>query len=136
CQKSVGKKRKSSIKILKAIIACLSGGFTFRPVMFFMLPGFALMLLSAYPLGWAFTHTMTYYYKVPSSVGFIGSRLSGAIASAFSLSPHSFLIGGITLILSIQLISLGVLALQSKRYFEDLFHLCTTIHRYYQENQR
>ena len=34
--------------------------------------------------------------------------------------------------LAIQLFSLGILALQSKRYFEELFHLGTTI---FKDNQ-
>ncbi len=135
-QKSMGEKRKSSIRILKTIMSYLFGGFIFRPVMFFMLPGFTLMLLSFYPLTWAFIHTITFYKKVPLSVGFFDERLSMAVADAFHLSPHSFIIGGITLILAIQLIGLGILALQSRRYFEDLFHLSTTIRRYNQENQK
>lgn len=135
-QKSVGKKRKSSIRIFKTILSVLFGGFIFRPVMFFMLPGFGLMLLSFYPLTWAFIHTITFYKKVPSSVGFFDMRLSEAIAAAFHLSPHSFFIGGITLMLGIQLVSLGILALQSMRYFEDLFHFSTVIHRYNQENRK
>lgn len=135
-QKSVGGKRESNIKILKTIISCLFWGFIFRPAMFFMLPGFALMLLSAYSLGWAFIHTIIYYQKVPSSVGFLDVRISEAVAAAYKLSPHSFIVGGITLVLAIQLISMAILALQSKRYFEDLFHISTMIHRYSQENQK
>jgi hypothetical protein len=38
--------------------------------------------------------------------------------------------------LAIQLISLGVLALQSKSYFEEMFHLGTTIHKWTQEQTR
>jgi hypothetical protein len=34
-----------------------------------------------------------------------------------------------SLTLAIQFISLGILALQSKRYFEEIFHLGTTIYR-------
>ena len=37
----------------------------------------------------------------------------------------TFIVGGIALMLSIQLISLGILALQSKNYFEEIFHLGT-----------
>ena len=34
-----------------------------------------------------------------------------------------------SLTVAIQFISLGILALQSKRYFEEIFHLGTTIYR-------
>jgi len=31
--------------------------------------------------------------------------------------------------LAAQFISLGILALQSKSYFEEIFHLCTTVYK-------
>jgi len=130
------KRRRSSIRILKSIFSCLFGGFVFRPGTFLMLPGFFLVLLSFYPLTWALIHTVNFYKKVPPSVGFFDLRLSEAIAGAFRLSPHSFIIGGFTLMLGIQLVSLGILALQNKRYFEDLFHLSTMIQRNNQENNK
>ena len=37
--------------------------------------------------------------------------------------------------LAIQLISLGVLSLQSKQYFEEVFHLGSTIYGHLQEKQ-
>jgi hypothetical protein len=36
-------------------------------------------------------------------------------------------VGGISLLASLQLICFGVLSLQQKKYFEELFHLGTTI---------
>ena len=36
--------------------------------------------------------------------------------------------------LAIQLISLGILALQSKSYFEEIFHLGTAIYRLNRDN--
>jgi hypothetical protein len=42
------------------------------------------------------------------------------------LAPHTFILGGITLIIAIQLLGLGVLALQSTQYFEHVFHLGST----------
>jgi archaellum component FlaF (FlaF/FlaG flagellin family) len=52
------------------------------------------------------------------------------VAEAFTQSPHSFLVGGFAIMFSFQLISLGILALQSKRYFEEIFHLGTTIYKH------
>jgi catechol 2,3-dioxygenase-like lactoylglutathione lyase family enzyme len=37
--------------------------------------------------------------------------------------------GGITFVLAFQLISLGVVAAQAKRYFEELYHLGTSVRR-------
>jgi hypothetical protein len=135
-KKDVGKRRKSNIRILRTILACLFSGFIFRPSMIFLLFGFFLMLLSTYPLIWALIHTINFYKKVPASIGFFDFRLSEAIAEAFRFSPHSFIIGGITLMVGIQLVSLGILALQNKRYFEDLFHLSTMIQRNNHDNNK
>jgi hypothetical protein len=52
-----------------------------------------------------------------------------AIARAFQGAPHTFVIGGMLLMLSIQLFSLGVLAVQSKSYFEEIFYLASAIYR-------
>jgi hypothetical protein len=38
-------------------------------------------------------------------------------------------VGGISLIVGIQLVSLGILSAQNKRYFDEMFHLGTTIYR-------
>jgi hypothetical protein len=137
-QKKKGKKRSSSIRILKTIVSCLLSGFFLRPFMFFILPGFALLLLSLYPITWAFIHTFNQYHRLSFSVSVerLDYLFSDAVAAAFQQSPHSFLVGGFTLMLSIQLISLGVLALQGKRYFEEVFHLGTSIYRLNKENGR
>jgi len=135
-QKKKGKKRSSSIRILKTVVSCLLSGFFFRPFMFFILPGFALSLISLYPITWAFIHTFSQYHRLSFSVPTerFDYLFSDAVAAAFQQSPHSFLVGGFTLMLSIQLISLGVLALQSKRYFEELFHLGTSIYKNGKDN--
>ena len=49
---------------------------------------------------------------------------------AGGLPPAIFLLlTGITFVLAFQLISLGVVAAQAKRYFEELYHLGTTVLR-------
>ena len=136
-QKAEGKKRSSSMRILRNIRSYLFAGFIFRPFLFFILPAFVLLLLSTYTLMWVFVHTLVHYQNLPAAVAELAfyNRLAAAIAAAFTQSAHAFVVGGITLMLAIQLFSLGILALQSKRYFEELFHLSTTIYKYSQENQ-
>jgi hypothetical protein len=41
----------------------------------------------------------------------------------------------LALMLAIQLISLGILALQSKSYFEEIFHLASAIYRSRREDR-
>lgn len=100
--------------------------------MFFILPGVALLFISFYPISWAFIHTLNHYHRLSLSVSAerFDYLFSDAVAAAFIQSPHSFLVGGFSLMLSIQLVSLGILALQSKRYFEEMFHLGTTVYNH------
>jgi glycosyltransferase involved in cell wall biosynthesis len=132
--KADGQKRKSSMRILSTIISCLMSGFFFRPVMFFIFPGLLLFLVSLYPLTWACIHIATNLQKLPSAANYFDAGISAAVRAAFYQSPHSFLVGGISLMVAIQLISLGILALQSKRYFEELFHLGSNIYKYNRNN--
>lgn len=134
-QKGGAKRRISSMRILRGILSCLFSGFIFRPFMFFIIPGLLLILISLYPIVWAFIHTFVHYQNLPSSNIPFDYRFSDAVASAFNQSPHAFIVGGISLMVALQLISLGILALQSKRYFEELFHLSTTIYKSNHKNQ-
>lgn len=126
-QNGLGKKRSSSMKILWNILSSLFAGFIFRPFMFFIIPGFIFLLLALYPIIWTFIHTFTYFNRIASSEASFDYRLSDAIASAFSQAPHTFIVGGISLMVGLQLFSLGIIALQNKRYFEELFHLGSAI---------
>ena len=120
--------RTSSIMIWRSIISSLLSGFMFRPFMFFILSGFILLLLSFYAVSWAFIHTIVHFQGLPGTMGSFDDRFSMALAAAFNDSPQSFLVGGFALMVGIQLISLGFLALQSKKYFEELFHLGSSIY--------
>jgi len=131
--KSGETQRKSSMRILKGIISSLLSGFMFRPFMFFILPGLFVLMLALYPIAWTLIHTMTFYLSVPSNERF-DYRFSEALAQAFHLSPNAFIVGGIALIVAIQLISLGILALQKKKYYEELFFLGSSIYKYLRED--
>jgi glycosyltransferase involved in cell wall biosynthesis len=130
------KQRKSSMRILKAILANFVSGFMFRPFMFFILPGLVILMLSLYPIAWTFIHTFIFYQKLPASSERFDYRFSEALAQAFHMSPNAFIVGGITLIVAIQLISLGILALQKKKYFEELFYLGSRIYRCIREDEK
>lgn len=60
---------------------------------------------------------------------FFDDRFSMAIGEVFRSRPHAFIVGGITLMLAIQVLSLGFISLQNKRYFEETFHLATNIYK-------
>ena len=81
------------------------------------------MLLSMYELVWLLADTLSYISK---SSGAIPS-FSESLALQFRKNPQTFIVGGVTFIAAIQFLSLGFLSLQSKRYFEELFHLGTSL---------
>jgi hypothetical protein len=119
----LGEQRRSSIQVGRSIAAQAFSSFLFRPFLFFIGPGLVILALAVFTLGWSVYHTMVAWMS-PEIASF-----SEAVGMAFRVSPHSFVVGGISLLLGIQFISLGVLSAQSKRYFEEVFHLGTTIYR-------
>ncbi len=126
-QKAKQAKRRSSMKLLKHTWAIFFSGFLFRPVMFFIIPSFGFFLLSLYANAWVLLHCWTNYQKLAQTHPFPDP--SEAVASAFNQAPHTFFIGGMTLMLAIQLFSLGILSVQSKSYFEEIFYLGTAIYK-------
>jgi glycosyltransferase involved in cell wall biosynthesis len=120
---SKGKARRSSLKMLRSIIASLMSGFIFRPFIFFISIGALLFFISLYIICWIFIHIFNVYQTIQTTGGYFDGRFTLAVATVFKERPHAFLIGGFILVIAIQLCSLGVLSIQNKRYFEELFHL-------------
>jgi len=115
--------RTSSIKVLRSFFSGIMSSFIFRPYIFFLGIGTFLMLLSMYELIWLLFETLnSLSHSIPGAASF-----SSCLALQFRENPQSFIVGGITFIAAIQILSLGFLSLQSKRYFEELFHLGTSI---------
>jgi glycosyltransferase involved in cell wall biosynthesis len=113
--------RKSSLRMLRSFFSGIMSGFIFRPYIFFVGIGTFLMLLSLYELVWLLYDTLSYIAENPQN------SFSQSLAVQFQKNPQSFLVGGITFVIAIQFLSVGFLSLQSKRYFEELFHLGTSL---------
>jgi glycosyltransferase involved in cell wall biosynthesis len=125
-QNAVGGRRKSSMRILRHIFGTLLSGFVFRPFMFLVLPGLFLLLFSVWTNAWMFVH----FFEAYAQLGPVeGDKASAALALAYQRYPHTFVVGLLSLMLAIQLIGMGVLALQAKNYFEELFYLGQTAMR-------
>jgi glycosyltransferase involved in cell wall biosynthesis len=116
----------TNFRVTRSTLSSLFSSFLFRPFLFFMLPGLILLAIAGYSLFWCTWHVFQVWGE-PSEFG--NSGLTGAIQNAYARAPHAFLFTGITSVLAVQLISLGVIAAQGKRYFEELFHLGTNIYR-------
>jgi len=121
-------RRRSSTRLWRHTIRVILSGFLFRPVIFFILPGLLMLLFAAYVNGWLVVHFLEQFGQLTHYSLFF-ERASAAVAAAYTASPHTFIVGVSALMLSIQLISLGVLALQSRSYFEEVFHLASAIYR-------
>jgi glycosyltransferase involved in cell wall biosynthesis len=127
--------RRSSMRMLRHTFAVLIAGFLFRPVLFFLLPGFLLALLAAYADVWVLLHFSAEYQKLSQHSWFL-DRASYAVAAAYQEFSHTFIVGGLASMLAIQLVSLGTLALQNKHYFEEMFHLGASLYRLARGNER
>lgn len=119
--------RTSSLKVLRSTFSGLMSGFIFRPYIFFIGIGALLLFLSLYQLLWLLYDTLSGINEIVGKLPEVSSPFSYSLARQFQQNPQSFLVGGITFIAAIQFLSLGFLSLQNKRYFEELFHLGSSI---------
>lgn len=94
--------RRSTIRLANSTIRSLLSAFIFRPFMFFIIPGVALAVAGLGVLGWSFDRSGAGEWRVASET---------------------------CLVISAVMLFLGILTLQAKRYFEELFHLGTSILR-------
>jgi hypothetical protein len=127
-QLAAGSQRRSSIRIMRQLTAVVLAGYMFRPAMFFMVPALLVLLASLYAQTWMIIHVAGQYRAMPQDL-WVLPRASAAWAAAYEQAPHTFVFGLAALAIAVQLFGLGALALQNQRYFEDVFHLGTTLYR-------
>lgn len=123
-------KRTSSMRVVRGFFSGIMSSFIFRPYIFFLAIGIFLMLLSMYEIIWLFVDTISYM----SNAGVLNHTFTYSLSIQFRKNPQSFLIGGVVFLAAIQFLSLGFLSLQSKRYFEELFHLGTSFKKNHKSN--
>jgi glycosyltransferase involved in cell wall biosynthesis len=128
-------KRTSSIRVLRGFFSGLMSGFIFRPYIFFIGVGGLLMGLSLYELVWLLFDTISGMKGINVQNSLAENAFSASLALQFNKNPQTFLVGGITFLAAIQFLSLGFMSLQSKRYFEELFHLGTAIVKRIKKNE-
>ena len=116
-----GRARASGTRIAAHILGTTLSGFLLRPFMFFIVPGLLLLAFAAYVNVWMIIHWLEAIEQVQAAG--LEANFSQGVALAYAEYPHTFVIGLLALTLAIQLISLGTISLQNKRYFEELFHL-------------
>jgi hypothetical protein len=109
------------MRIARHLFATVLAGFIFRPFLFFIIPGLAVGAFSAFVNFWMFVH----YFDALDRMAALGqtTHWDGAFALAYQNYPHTFVFGLLTAMLAVQLVGLGILALQNKQYFDELFDL-------------
>lgn len=122
-----GTRRRSPISLKSSANGYLFSGFMFRPVIFFIAPGLVVLAAALYTLGWIVYHVINNFVHL--STGALDAKITIAIKMAYDAAPYSFIVGGIALMIAFQLLSLGTIALQNERYFNELFHFDTTLFR-------
>jgi hypothetical protein len=120
------KERKVSLRVSNTSKLLVFASFLFRPLVFFVFPGLLLLFISAWTLGAVAIDVVREFFQVDGS---IDGRLYDAFATTWQSRPQSFIVGGFSFVVAVQLISLGLLATQTKRYFEELYHLGTSVRR-------
>jgi glycosyltransferase involved in cell wall biosynthesis len=132
-QNRVGGKRRSSLKLVQQIAGTTVAGFILRPFTFLLVPGLLLLAFAAYVNTWMVIH----FAEAHAELGVVaGPRgMSAAVALAYAEYPHTFIVGLLSLMLAMQLIGMAMLSLQNKRYFDEVFHLCSTLLRERREDE-
>lgn len=122
--------RESKMQIGRSTSAYAFSGFMFRPVAFFLVPGMVLLVFALYNLGWLSYNIWIEFSRLSGS---FEPRMSASFANTFDTRPHAYFVSGFSLVIAVQFLSLGIMASQAKRYFEELFHVSTAT---YKEQQR
>lgn len=126
-QRAMGQVRTSGMRIFKGIFNGLVNSFIFRPYLFFWLIGITIFLISLYIIVWIFVNTYLQYPMTLDLAQGFEHRFSLAVSEVYRQRPYSFVVGGVSLIIAVQMLGLGFISLQKKRYFDELFHLNTSI---------
>lgn len=121
------KKRTSAIHFARGILSGLMSAFILKPYFYFISTGLILFLIALYIIGWIIINTIRILPTIQIDQVYFDDRFSYAIGEVFLKHPHAFLVGGVILIISVTFLVSGLLSLQNKRYFEELFHQGTSI---------
>jgi hypothetical protein len=127
-QNRAGSGRRSSLRIVRQILGTTVSGFILRPFTFLLVPGLLLLAFAAYVNTWMMIHFADAYLELATTPD-LARDVSAAVALAYTRYPHTFIVGLLSLMLSIQLIGMAMLSLQNKKYFDELFHLGSTLLR-------
>ncbi len=122
-----GAPRRTSFAVPWHTLAILFSGFVFRPFIFFFVPGVALGITALVAAAMTVAHMVGHALEATGG-SFLG-RLWWSFTGTFEEHSYAYFTTALLTVMAIQLLSLGFLSMQSKRYFEEIFHLGTSVHR-------
>jgi glycosyltransferase involved in cell wall biosynthesis len=131
-QNRVAGKRSSSLRVLQQIGGTTLSGFLLRPFTSLLVPGLVLLAFAAYVDTWMVIHFVDAYAELGAGTE-VARTMSAAVAQAYARFPHTFIVGLLATMMAFQLIGMAMLSLQNKRYFDELFHLGSTLLREHRE---
>lgn len=120
-QLELGRSRSSSMRIARQVLSTLVTGVMLRPFAWLMAPGLLLMTLG---MGTAALMLWDLALLAASQ----GAPLADLAPALWRAHPIVGVLGAVSLTAGMSLLGLGLVALQMKRYFEDLYHLGVTLH--------
>lgn len=133
-QNAVAGQRTSSMRLLRQVVDTILSGFMLRPFLFLIVPSLAIFIFALYSSTWMFIHYFEAYAGLLRTQP--GVHVTEALRVAYHHHPHTYIFALGSLILSIQLFGLGLLAFQAKRYHDNLFDLGSTLYRWMAEPRR
>ena len=110
------------LRVLRHIGSTLVSGFIFRPFVMLLLPGLLLMAFSLYVNFWVAVEFVNALQAGPMA-------LHEAAMVIYRDHPQTLFIGVLSLVLAIQLVSLGAVSLQNMRYFNDAYYMGVELRR-------
>lgn len=119
-QIQAGPARVSSMRIWRHVLSTIVSGFMLRPFALMMAPGLALLVLSGWLVG-------RLAWRVADTMAAGAGTWPKAIETVLAAHPHAPLICATSGVLAVLFLGIGLVALQTKRYFEDLYHLGVTL---------
>lgn len=125
--KDAGLRRISKMKILRTIRLYLKMGWLFRPAYIVIFLSLLLLLPGLYMGAWAMWRAGVNAHRYLLSGLDFNWAVSYGLQEAFSKTPYSFIISGILIIMGLQMIVFGLLIVQSKFYFDELYRLGQTL---------
>ena len=105
--------RRSSMRVMGHMLSTSVSSFLFRPFMLMLVPGIILLLFAGYVNFWLVMDLLDAVRRT--------GHLSEAAGLVYAEHPATLLVGLLTLLLAVQLISLGAMSMQKKRYYEETY---------------